>query len=205
MKNLSKNLIRATLSAALCTSLLACGSGGNRATPTINNVPSATSAKPVTTPPASAAQLGDLSQLPAAQVNALTGTYDGTYQAYDQDYNLQNLKYTLTLVPNSVSGQPGRAFQVTFQAGDHGQYVFSAFAKSTRTSSVYGGNSIYTITTLAQNAPSISQNGLTVLSLSLVVTANNLLDPTSSQVRLGTYDGVLLQDVVTFNNDLQKR
>jgi hypothetical protein len=186
---------------ALSASILACGQP--RANVPVGQVPAANlpgagSGQPIAAPPANPQQLNDLSKYPAAHINVLTGTYQGHIVVMDEDYNYQDVPYTVVLVPNTMPGSTGRQFQVSFQSGNK---TLSSYTQTSQ--STYAGKTLYTITSYAQNVPAIYPNAPVMLQIQLAVNANNLLDPTSSAIRIA--EGVFFQNVVDFEYDLEKR
>jgi hypothetical protein len=97
-----------------------------------------------------------------------------------------------------MPGSTGRQFQVSFQSGNK---TLSSYTQTSQ--STYAGKTLYTITSYAQNVPAIYPNAPVMLQIQLAVNANNLLDPTSSAIRIA--EGVFFQNVVDFEYDLEKR
>jgi hypothetical protein len=195
------DLLIALTATALSASFLACGPGGSKATPT-GAIPGATTQVPANVvPPTNPQQLNDLSKFPAAEVAAMTGTFDAQQIVEDDQGNRVYKPASIVITPSAMNGQAGRYFSITFS---NGTQVLSAYAQTTKLST-YNGFAHYGIFTYPTPVKSISEYSPVSLYLELSINGNNLLDPTSSTVRLGTVNGVFFQDVLEFEYGLQKR
>jgi hypothetical protein len=158
--------------------------------------------------------LNDFSSFSAqqqAQINALLGTYTGSFLAYDDNGNTTNQNYTLTLTKGTSPSVPGKTFvQANFSAGT---MSFTSIMQTTYGAPVSGATGPnYVFASLEQTVYVSAIDGTTpiVLLVSLTMNASNQFDPASSANNNGNLgpirivDGVSLNDVVDFNYDFQR-
>lgn len=201
-----------TTAALLASSAFLVGCGQPPSASSTSNPATGSFQSPLTTPngtpipqvvaPVASNGIADLGQFPAAHVASLLGTYGGTIHVYDEDFNDVDQAYALTVRAVTMANQGSRQFaEISFASGN---VAFKAVAQIQSTA-YPSGNTSYIFATFPQPVTSISQSSQVILQLMLTLDRNNVFDPASSMVRVGTVAGGFYQDAVDFNGDLAKR
>jgi hypothetical protein len=149
---------------------MGCGAPAKSTYPATGQIPGASSTFPII-PANGIGTLPDLSQFPAAQINALVGTYGGTLQFDDANGNPVNQPYTLTLTKGTSSGKT--LFVANMTSGNLTSFSQMPMNVLVNSGPLYG-DTTYTISSLVRSVPdSISSDRSAIVLLSLIVDSNN--------------------------------
>jgi hypothetical protein len=194
------------LAASSLLVLAGCGPANQQPARVVGSVPGAQG--PIAFPTGPATGIG---QLPAAQINALMGTYGGTIYSVGGDDSMKGQPYSIVLKAATQTAQPGQPYSGN-QQGVELTFTSGNLRITSMTQVQYqpsGQGWIYVFRTYEQSVPAISEDSRVVLQLQLGLDSNNVFVPEWSAIRIADYWSAQQwtdeNDPVLFNYDLSRR
>jgi hypothetical protein len=152
-------------------------------------------------PPQSIGQITDISQLPAAQLDAFVGNYGGTVGFKNEDGDKVKQAFTLSIAKGTSQGKS--FLYVSFTSGN---LRFTAPMQTSRQEALTPmpkGTYYYTMTSTFQSVVGIEDTSSVAFYFANYIDPSNQVDPTSAEIRIVA--GGSSEDAVEFYSDFGRR